>query len=717
MHNPIANIQPIVRTPRILTFCILVLACAWNTSSQLPANTIVVSPNFAKVNTGTDVTTGIQNALNTAASGDTVLFSSGTYLISGALLPKSGTTLQGAGETQTIIADIGTTSHNMIRMMSLTGVTIEQMTLNGQNSTYVSDGIHVNTGSGFNINNVTVENIPDAFGIDFVTSVTDSFVQNNTITNIGDVGIWLQTGSSYNTITGNNISGAAEGGVRVHTGSTNVVIDNNTISGTGNGLGIEVWTGCTGADIENNTVDKWLSVCASDKVAVRGNLVQRSAGETFMSIGLEEVDSQDSVYTDNIVNGQSLSMSTDNSSTESNEYHFLANNMFNGADAPSMLPWAAQLQGNSSFYTGQSYFYNDTFTNSGTGFRINTYVDCINLEACQIIDNYENNSYMGIQNINSGSSGSNDNYLSFVNCTIENNGYAFHTDDMVPNLLWSGNTVSGNTTNTVPPTWEDPAGFWEGGPTAAFTVTDTTPGGVSNTACTAMPGDTITFNPATSTAPSGFGHLLWDLDAGPALSSADNTTSQSYTYQSTLPAGTQGLPNQPGNYRVSLIVWDSSGRASRTQQLVAYDDFYEAESLSAVCSPNTINTSNFIDSPAYILSNNMGNKLNSTAVGQSVSYTVPNVPAGTYEILVRVKEINSRGIFQLSIGPSSGTLVNLGSPQDTYTSGTQYVTLDLGSYTCSSTGNQTLKFTVTGKNASSSGYSLAFDYFEFAPNP
>ncbi len=85
--------------------------------------------------------------------------------------------------------------------------------------------------------------------------------------------------------------------------------------------------------------------------------------------------------------------------------------------------------------------------------------------------------------------------------------------------------------------------------------------------------------------------------------------------------------------------------------------------------------------------------------------------AGTYQIIARGKTDPKRGIFQLSI---SG--VNRGTPQDEYSATTGYILRNLGSVKFSTIGNKALKFLVTGKNASSGGYSLTFDNVELIPS-
>ena len=99
--------------------------------------------------------------------------------------------------------------------------------------------------------------------------------------------------------------------------------------------------------------------------------------------------------------------------------------------------------------------------------------------------------------------------------------------------------------------------------------------------------------------------------------------------------------------------------------------------------------------------------LKATGPGDFVTYRVPVVAAGTYEVKVGIQTRSNRGIFQLSIGG-----VNQGPPQDEYSPTIGYEVRNLGTVTFTNDGNQTFQFVVTGRNPSSSGYALAFDYID-----
>jgi alpha-L-fucosidase 2 len=135
-------------------------------------------------------------------------------------------------------------------------------------------------------------------------------------------------------------------------------------------------------------------------------------------------------------------------------------------------------------------------------------------------------------------------------------------------------------------------------------------------------------------------------------------------------------------------------------------------------------------------SNLRGSRLNATAAGDYVAYTVSNLTAGTYHIRIGADEGQDRGQFQLSCGPVGGVLTNVGSVQDTYsptdmvyllpihlTTPTNEIVLwtnylqelDCGTWQAPTNGNYQFKFSVAGKNAASSGYNLVFDYIKLTP--
>lgn len=135
-------------------------------------------------------------------------------------------------------------------------------------------------------------------------------------------------------------------------------------------------------------------------------------------------------------------------------------------------------------------------------------------------------------------------------------------------------------------------------------------------------------------------------------------------------------------------------------------------------------------------SNVRGTRLNASAPGNFVTYTVTNVSAGNYHVRIGADAGVNRARFQLACGPGGGALTNVGPVQDTYSptnmvyllpinlnTPTNVIVLwtnmlkefDCGTWQSPSNGNYSFRFTVVDKNASSSGYALAFDYIKFTP--
>ena len=85
---------------------------------------------------------------------------------------------------------------------------------------------------------------------------------------------------------------------------------------------------------------------------------------------------------------------------------------------------------------------------------------------------------------------------------------------------------------------------------------------------------------------------------------------------------------------------------------------------------------------------------------------------GTYDIKAGTKEITTRGIFQLSV---NGT--NISPTEDEYSANGNGVfqEFDLGNATFSASGNYSFKFTVIGRNSSSSGYTVCFENIKLTP--
>jgi thermitase len=99
-----------------------------------------------------------------------------------------------------------------------------------------------------------------------------------------------------------------------------------------------------------------------------------------------------------------------------------------------------------------------------------------------------------------------------------------------------------------------------------------------------------------------------------------------------------------------------------------------------------------------------------SAVGDWIQFTLPNLAAATYNIKVYYKSNNNRATVRATVDGA-----NQGSVFDEYAAtAAQQVSFNLGSKTVAA-GNHTLRFTITGKNASSSGYTMTIDKIVLKP--
>jgi hypothetical protein len=108
-------------------------------------------------------------------------------------------------------------------------------------------------------------------------------------------------------------------------------------------------------------------------------------------------------------------------------------------------------------------------------------------------------------------------------------------------------------------------------------------------------------------------------------------------------------------------------------------------------------------------------QLMSNAVGDFITFTLPNVSPATYTVTIGMKKNTNRGIVQTLVGPAGGTLGNLGSPIDMYGSSSFTSTTLTGTWNIGTLGNKSVQFKVTGKNGSSTSYNVAIDYIKLTP--
>ncbi len=190
---------------------------------------------------------------------------------------------------------------------------------------------------------------------------------------------------------------------------------------------------------------------------------------------------------------------------------------------------------------------------------------------------------------------------------------------------------------------------------------------------------------------------VWGWSPTQPQITASNGTVGSIAYDAT--TGLFSAPISPGANATAQL---SVSRVAGTQTTLRN----EAEILSIVQSSAAVSNGGNDG-----LSNDAASHLASTVVGDLVSYNV-NVPeARTYDVRVGVRKTSASGTFQMAVAAAgSSSFVNHGAVQDSYNATNLRAEFDLGTVTFGSAGDKTFRFTVTGKNAASSGYELWFDY-------
>ena len=130
---------------------------------------------------------------------------------------------------------------------------------------------------------------------------------------------------------------------------------------------------------------------------------------------------------------------------------------------------------------------------------------------------------------------------------------------------------------------------------------------------------------------------------------------------------------------------------------------FEAESMSPVGTGATVSISNDANASGGVIE-----FLNSTAAGQTMTFTTPSMPAGTYQLQLRYKTNKTRGQHTVTVDG-----IQVGGTLDQYASTSTYLTATLGNVTLTSSGAHTIVMTVTGKNSAATAFYITADKFTF----
>ena len=108
--------------------------------------------------------------------------------------------------------------------------------------------------------------------------------------------------------------------------------------------------------------------------------------------------------------------------------------------------------------------------------------------------------------------------------------------------------------------------------------------------------------------------------------------------------------------------------------------------------------------------------LESTTVGDHVTFSLPGVTTGAQDLTVRVKKHSNRGMVQLAVADAAeGPFTNIGGITDLYGSSEHFADIPAVRFTAASAGPKFLRFTVTGRNPAATSSWIVADRFSLQP--
>lgn len=165
------------------------------------------------------------------------------------------------------------------------------------------------------------------------------------------------------------------------------------------------------------------------------------------------------------------------------------------------------------------------------------------------------------------------------------------------------------------------------------------------------------------------------LPGSPAIDAVADTDSASTT-------------DQRGVFRPQL-----GGSDPNMKDMGAYEARLESEILQVANKTSSVTHSIVTQTGC---SEGKGTNLQSTAIGQFVTYATPSTPAGTYTLVAGYKKGSTGGKFRVATAQTlAGTYTNRGAVQNGNASSNTWTSVNLGNVTFSSIGVKFIRFTVT----------------------
>ncbi len=159
---------------------------------------------------------------------------------------------------------------------------------------------------------------------------------------------------------------------------------------------------------------------------------------------------------------------------------------------------------------------------------------------------------------------------------------------------------------------------------------------------------------------------------------------------------------------------DGNGDGNSARDLGAYEHDPNGQTETARLMAKSSDTHATFSNSAY--SNGRGSRLESNAAGDFVTYAMPVTSPGTYAVKVRIERGANRGRFQVAYqDDTTGAFVDLGTVKDGYAASSSMTELTIGNVSYSFEGMKQFRFRVAGRNSSSTGYRMYFDYIKLSP--
>jgi nitrous oxidase accessory protein len=229
--------------------------------------------------------TRIQDAVDNATAGDTIIVKDGTYVENVDVIVANVTLKSENGSVSTIVQAADSSNH-------VFNVTASYVTLSGftvEDAKIPCAGIYLYQARNCNISTSNLSNCELSIAL---SRSCNNTISGNSICNNSEIGIYLSY-SSINTITGNTLSSNA--GMNIYDESCNNSITGNTLSCYV--IGIDIWNSCNNSISDNGLESDILSIQLYNS---SNNIID--SNNVWNGITLLD-RSSNNIITENIVNG------------------------------------------------------------------------------------------------------------------------------------------------------------------------------------------------------------------------------------------------------------------------------------------------------------------------------------------------------------------------------------------------------------------------------